>query len=453
MIRTIAITGLLLPQLLGAQLSVDAQPSDMARLPARGATADSQPLRISLEDAIRMAHINSPQAVRAEGALRNARLATQAAYLAFLPNVSVSASSSWQRGQRIGQTGSLIDFTGPSKSYNDGLSVNMELFDGGRRFHDVTAARAGRDAADAGETATHFLLTQQVKEQYYNILAAREAEVAARAQISEAEQQLRASTARLQAGAAIRSDSLRSVVLLGAAQLALLDAEIQLLSANAALTRVIGATETVTAAAEPADEQLPELDAGQLLPLLESAPSLAEARSQLHSSRSAVKSARTGYLPTINMTFGRNGSGFDARYGFGETYAYASNFRLNFSLPVFNQLQREQAVVRANVAEDDAVAHLRDTELRMRQELTEALGLLRNGQKRVEVQQASVRAAEEDLSIQQQRYELNASLLIDVVQSQTQLTAARAGLISARYDFRVARARLEALLGRDLGSL
>ncbi len=42
------------------------------------------------------------------------------------------------------------------------------------------------------------------------------------------------------------------------------------------------------------------------------------------------------------------------------------------------------------------------------------------------------------------------STLLDVLTSQTQLDQARRDLIRARYDRRVAKAQLEALVGRDL---
>ena len=59
-------------------------------------------------------------------------------------------------------------------------------------------------------------------------------------------------------------------------------------------------------------------------------------------------------------------------------------------------------------------------------------------------------AAEEDLRVQQQRYAVGGSTLLDVLTSQTQLNQARRDLIQARYDQRVAKAQLEALVGRDL---
>ena len=71
-------------------------------------------------------------------------------------------------------------------------------------------------------------------------------------------------------------------------------------------------------------------------------------------------------------------------------------------------------------------------------------------QQQVAIQAASVSAALEDLRVQQRRYELGASTLLEVLTSQTQLDQARTALIRARYDYRVAKAQLEALIGRDL---
>ena len=63
-----------------------------------------------------------------------------------------------------------------------------------------------------------------VKQQYYAALAARESEAAAKAQLEQAEQQLKASAARVAAGVATKSDSLRSAIQVGNAQLAVLTA-------------------------------------------------------------------------------------------------------------------------------------------------------------------------------------------------------------------------------------
>jgi len=111
---------------------------------------------------------------------------------------------------------------------------------------------------------------------------------------------------------------------------------------------------------------------------------------------------------------------------------------------------REEQVVRAKVSQINAEASLRDTQLGATQLLTQNIGALRSASQRVAVQVASVAAAEEDVRVQQQRYNIGASTLLDLITSQAALAQAKQALIQARYDYRIARAQLEALIGRNL---
>jgi outer membrane protein len=52
--------------------------------------------------------------------------------------------------------------------------------------------------------------------------------------------------------------------------------------------------------------------------------------------------------------------------------------------------------------------------------------------------------------VQQERYNLGAGTLLDLIASQSTLISARQALIQARLDARVAKAQIEALLGRAL---
>jgi len=66
------------------------------------------------------------------------------------------------------------------------------------------------------------------------------------------------------------------------------------------------------------------------------------------------------------------------------------------------------------------------------------------------MQAATVSAAEEDLRVQEERYGIGASTILDVLTSQTELDAARRDLIRSRYDLRVAKAEIESLIGSEL---
>jgi outer membrane protein len=151
------------------------------------------------------------------------------------------------------------------------------------------------------------------------------------------------------------------------------------------------------------------------------------------------------------MNFSRGGSGLDPAFGLGDKrYAYNQNLNFSVSFPLFNNLNREVSVLRASVAEDNAEVSLRDARFAAQQTLVQALGQMTTAQRQVEINSASVAAAVEDLRVQRARYELGASTLLEVLTSQTALDQARTALIGARYDFRVAKAQLEALVGRDL---
>ncbi len=439
MIRSIAV-------LLVASITL------VSSLVAAQEVGDTSALQISLSEAVRMAQQNSPSTVQARGAIRTSNAAVKQSFAAFLPSLSLSAGTSNQRGDRFDTQGNLVPFTGQPTNYSTGLNGNLQLFDGGRRYFDLNRSRADVDAAEAGETVQRYQVALQVKQQYYNILAARESESAALAQIEQTTQQLRSASIRLRAGAATLSDSLRSVILLGNARLSLLNAQNNLSLSNATLTRLVASPRPVTAVASDTIDQAVTIPAiAELERYALEAPAVLQADAQLTAARAAVRSAKSSFLPTVNMSFQRGGSGLDPRFGVGDKrYAYNQNVNFSLQFPLFNNLNREVNVARAAVAEDNAVVSLRDSKFLARQTLVQTLNQMSTARQQVEIQMSSVAAALEDLRVQQRRYELGATTLLDLLTSQTQLDQARTSLIRARYDYRVAKAQLEALIGRDI---
>jgi outer membrane protein len=176
-----------------------------------------------------------------------------------------------------------------------------------------------------------------------------------------------------------------------------------------------------------------------------------EAKSQLDAARSGKRASWTSYLPSLTASYSRSGNGSGADLAFDpEGYSYSGSLRFSASLPLFDQLGREEQVVRASTSVDNAEASLRDARLGALESLSRSLGAFRSAGQRAAAQQATVVAAVEDLRVQQQRYATGSSTLLDVLTSQTQLDQARQALIQARYDQRIAKAELEALVGRDL---
>lgn len=415
------------------------------------------PRPISLDEAVRLAQENAPALVSARGTLRTNAAQVRRSYAAFLPSVNLTAGTSRSAGVSE-VAGQLVPRRGDPWSFSNGLSANLELYDGGQRFADLDRAKATVDAAEATEVTQRFAIALNVKRQYYAVLAAREAENAARQQLEQAEQQLAAAAARLRAGSATKSDSLRTAIQVGNAQLAVLTAQNNIRNANAALTRLV-ATSYVVTAGPPEDEPtapMAAVDSAMLAELVPDVPTVRQAQANLVAAKAGVKSARTAYLPSLSMSYSYRANQSSAGFETGNLWLLtgqnpnSKSLSFNFSYPIFNQLQRETTVIQAEVQERNAEASLRDSRLAAQESLAQAVGDLRLAQERIRIQQQAVLSGEEDLRVQTERYQLGAATLLDVLTSQTTLNQARLSLIQARFDARIARAQIEALIGREL---
>jgi outer membrane protein len=419
-------------------------------LESQGA-ADGGARPISLPEAVRLAQLNSPVTVQARGSIRTGEASVRSAFGSFIPSVTVNAGANRQGGETFFQ-GQLVPFNGPPWSFSRTVNASVELFDGGRRLNQLRGARAVVTSAETNERLQRFQVALDVKQQYYNVLAARESRAAALSQLAQANEQLKAATARVGAGAATVSDSLRSVIAVGNARLAVSTAENNLRVSNASLTRLVGTVFQVTAAADENQVVPPvQLDSVQLAQWIDDAPNVVRAQADVVSARASYRASRSTYFPALSLNYSVTGNNTAQQFDFGSgAVAAQKTLRLQLSYPLFNQFQREEQVTRSRVGETNAIATLRDARLQAQQQLTQFVGTLQLAEERVAIQIASVAAAEEDLRVQNQRYALGASTLLDVLTSQSQLTLARQQLIQARYDARVAKAQIEALVGRDL---
>jgi outer membrane protein len=431
-------------------LGVGAATAAAAPFPA----ADS-PRPITLSEALEIAHRNAPRAIAAAGSRRVSNAAVRSAYAAFLPSVSVSAGATRQYPSRGGtriENGQVVTLPAEPWSQSAGLSASVTLFEGGRRILELRQARALAAASDVNEDAERYGVALDTKTRFFGILAARETVAAADARRAQAQQALQAALARVRAKTATRSDSLRAVIEWRNAEVAGLEARQNAATADVSLTRAIGSPTSVTAAgAELSDSVSLALDEGVLRALAADGPGVQRAKSQRDAARASATASWTSYLPSITASYSRSGSGTGTTFDVGgDLDSYSGSLRFSASLPIFDRLSREESVVRARVALENAEATLHDARLAADESLQRSLGDFRSAAARVSAQRASVEAADEDLRVQQERYRTGAGTLLDVLTSQTTLHQARLALIQARYDQRIAKAELEALVGKDL---
>jgi outer membrane protein len=330
------------------------------------------------------------------------------------------------------------------------------VFDAFQRQFDLRAARAQEQAAGASVVQQRANVGLDVKQQFYAALAADEALAAARVQRAEADTQLALTRARVIARTATVADSLQARIQVAQAELAEVTARNDRRVADAALGRLVGSLAPVTAradgAAEATDAEGPlAVDSTELVALATAAPQVRQTTAALASARAGVRAARTPYFPTLSINYGRNGLGSSAGFDLlPENLRYSGQLRFSVSLPLFDQFTRQQALAQAQVAEANADAQARDARLAAAQTVAQQLAALGTARAQAAAQRVALTAGEEALRVQRQRYQLGVATILDVLTAQTQLAQARLQLAQARFSARIARAQIEALVGRDL---
>jgi outer membrane protein len=407
-----------------------------------------EPVSMSLDEVVRRALLNSPQIAQAAGNVQTATTAERTSMGAFLPNLNVSSGATLQSTNRFDPSlGTTI--AGSSDSYSAGVSTSLDLFTGGRRGADLARSRAQTDAAEAAFVEQRYAVTRNAKAGYYDVLRASETIRSAEARLVRAEQVLEAAERRNQVGSGTRTDMLRAQLELTNARQALLLAQNQKRNAMFNLGRLAGVDGPVDAAHdEPVEPSALPLSREALLDMvLAASPAVISAQASETAAAATVRAARSQYMPSLSSSGSYNWANDAPSLN---DLRGSWSMRLNLSFPVFNRFQREENVERAQVQASLARIQLEDARRLARVNLERVLGALETAAQQIELAQQALAMAEEDARVQQERYRLGVSTILEQVTSQENIVSAEANLIAARYDYQLARAELEALIGRDL---
>ena len=412
------------------------------------AQSEAQIPRITMAEAIEQALRNSPEMVRANGALTTTGWAERAAFGTYLPRLSMSTSTSRGSSSRFNEsTQTTIDAA--SQSYNAGLSASVDLFTGGRRGAELDRAEANSASAEASLVEQRFNMILQTKTAFFNVQRQEELLQVANGMLERAQQALEAAQRRMQVGSATRSDELRAQLELNNARQAVLSAQTQQRAASYALGALVGANGPVGVRVDSLAvlRALP-LDDAQLVQLAtDQAPAVETAEAAVSAARAGASVARAQYLPTLSMSSGYNWSNREPTFNNGNT---GWSVQLGMSYPIFNGFSRENQVAGQDVAVRNAAATLASTKRQARSNIERVLGQVRLAEQQIGLAGEALTVAQEDLRVNQERYRLGMATILDLLLSQNSMRSAESDVVSSRYDYEIARAELEALIGRPL---
>jgi len=408
---------------------------------------------VTLAEAIRLAERTQPDVIQAAGQVRTAAAGRRSAWGNFLPSLTANSSGSefFSEGSaRIDPvTGQLTSGNSSNRSFNTSIGASVDLFTGFRRGAELQAANAGQAQADASLVDARFQQALTTTNQFFDALSASQLVSVREASVRRAEEQLKVSVAKLHAGSATRSDSLRSLVTLGTTQLDLIQAQTDLATAEASLARLVGEIGRVRALDDSSFHQvLPVVDTQALRSEVETrSPRLQSALAGVSVARANVRAAHSGYWPSL--TLGAN-TGWNASRSTDYAFLNQRQVSLQLSWTLFNRFDRELTIAQREASYDVAEATAADERRGAQADLTARLAQLDAARAKIGITATSVAAATEDLRVQQERYRLGVATIVDVLTSQEALNQAEVDVVTARFDYLRAKAQLEALIGRTL---
>ncbi len=408
---------------------------------------------ITLEQAIALADRVQPAVVQARANIRNANANKRAALGAWMPSLNANSSAGYLYSLGQGRvdpvTGQIIGADTRTTTINFGVNSSVELFTGFRRGADSRAAAAGLDAAEAGLIDASFQQRLTTTQQFFTALGQRQIVAVREAAVARADEQLKAAIIRLQAGTATRSDSLRSLVTLGNAQVDLAQAGADLAAAEAALGRLVGVDRRVRATDDTSFyHPVVVVDTASLIAEAKlKSPQVQQTAAQAEQARQQLKAAKSTWWPQLALSGSWTYNGNNSN-NYGLNNQRQATLALNY--PIFNKFIRERTIDLQVSNLEVAVATAEDAERQVEAALVGQFAQLDAARLKIQIAEANLLAAQEDLRVIAERYRLGVATLVDLLLSQEALTQAEIDEVTSRYAYLNAKAQIEAVVGRPL---
>ena len=366
----------------------------------------------------------------AEARVREARALTQQAQAAFFPIVTANASATRSGGR--GSAGQSVDNSqggGPRNNFNVALDVNWEIDLWGRVRRTVEAGEATAQASVADLEAAKLSAQAQLAQDYF-LLRAQDAQIRLLNDTVDAYQKsLKLTQNQYAVGVAARADVAQAETQLKSTQAQALDAGVQRAQLEHAIAVLLGkAPADFSIAPEAVATTFPPIPPGLPSELLERRPDIAAAERRTAAANAQVGVAEAAFFPslTLSATGGFQSSVLSQLFSLPSRY-----WSLGPALAqtLFDAGLRRAQTAQAMATYDENVANYRQTVLAGFQEVEDNLAALRILEQEAFVQDEAVKSARESLTITLNQYRAGtANYLAVVVAQATALSNERAAL-------------------------
>ena len=410
-----------------------------------------EPLQITLDQALEIALAESNTIKIADMTVEKSGYAQKGSYAALYPNVNIS--SSYQRTllkqvMVMDMGGQAMEIkVGRDNNISASASASMPLVNA-PLWESLKLSALDVELAVEQARSSKVSMISQVKQAFYGVLLAKESLAVMTQVYNNAQANLEKTMQRYQVGKASELEKLRAQVNVMNAEPSVSSAENAVLLATWQLKAVMGLNLDTDIEAIGDLKDYTEL---LLTPYvsendISNNSSLLQLDIQNRMLESTIRMQKKQYLPTLAASINYNYSamGDDELRWFP-----SSNAALSLTIPVFDGFQKHYNIKQSRINKDMLDVQRIDAERQIRIAIRNYNDRIALCVKNYTAANSTVEIAQKSYEISEKMYEVGKTTLVELNDAQLALQQAQLTQAQAIYEFMVARASLDELIGKE----
>ena len=408
-------------------------------------------MRLTLDQALEIALSESNTIKIADMTVEKTGYARKGSYAALYPNVNINGS--YQRTLQkqvmvMDMGGQAMEIkVGRDNSINATATANMPLVNA-QLWESLKLSGMDVELAVEQARSSKISMVKQVKQAFYAVLMAQKSYEVVAAVYENAQKNFEKTEQRFNVGKASEVERLRAQVTMMNAEPNVSSAENAVLLATWQLKAVMGINldtdvHVIGTLNDYIDEMLSPYVAEENL---DNNSTLIQLGIQDRMLQSTIRMQKRQYLPTLAASINYNYSAM----GDNELRWFpSSTAALSLSIPVFDGFQKHNAIKQSKVNRNMLALQREDTERNLRIAIRNYNDQLALCIKNYQAANATVEIAQKSYDISEKMYQVGKATMIELNDAQVSLVQAQLTQAQAVYNFMVAKASLDELIGKE----
>ena len=410
-------------------------------------------LRITLQDAVRIALSDNPTIKVAGQEILLKKEARREAYAGLFPEASLVGSYSRAiKKQSFAMMGEVIE-VGTDNTYSGGLSVSLPVF-APALYKSISLTSTDVNLAVEKSRASRLDMVNQVTKAFFQLLLAQDSYEVLLKSYKQSEDNYNVVKAKYEQGTVSEYDKISADVQMRSLKPTVVSARNGVNLANLQLKVLMGMESDVKVAVEGnlKDYEM-SMFTRQAMPrpdnLLNNS-TLKQLELNALQLKQNLKLQYTNFMPTLSANFQYMYTSMNDNFKFKEyDWRPYSTLGLNLTIPLFkgsNFTKLKQTRIQMKQLEENRI----NTERQLTMQATSYLDNMAASSEQVVSNKEAVFQAEKGRTIAEKRYEVGKGTILELNSSEVALTEAKLTYNQSIYDYLVAKADLDLVMGEEV---